>query len=517
MASNSISPHLLLLSLLTCALGEDLLTCLSSGGLRNYTTYHKAPYDELLNFSLNNLRYAGSNIRKPAAIILPGNKDQLVIAVRCCNQGSWTIRLRSGGHSFEAISSYADMRFVIIDLMNLNRVTVDLESETAWVEGGATLGEIYYAIGASSKIHAFPAGMSPTVGCGGHFSGGGNGLLARKYGLSADNVVDAILVDAGGRVLDRETMGEDVFWAIRGGGGGGWGAVYAWKIRLVKVPENVTAFLINRRGTRNLMAKLIYEWQLVAPMLEDEFNININVLGSREITLIFRGLYLGPASKALDSITRVFPRLGVTEGEFKEMSWVESVVYLWGMKEVQTVEDMKNRSTSQKAYYKAKFDYVRDLIPMAGIEGALKMMKKDSGGLLAFVPYGGKMSRIASDAIAFPHREGNMYGILYYMAWNEGDDRRRTKHMDWIRGLYEYMGPFVSKDPRAVYVNCLDLDLGVMEWMKGRDDAVEIAKSWGEKYFVGNYDRLVRIKTLIDPNNVFRHPQSVPPLSRRSL
>ncbi|KAF6174553.1 hypothetical protein GIB67_002794 [Kingdonia uniflora] len=86
--------------------------------------------------------------------------------------------------------------FVLIDLMNLNRVLVDVELKTAWVEAGATLGSC------------------------GHIGGGDWGLKSRKYGLASDNVVNAILVDSNGRLLDRQMMGEDVFWAIRGGGPG---------------------------------------------------------------------------------------------------------------------------------------------------------------------------------------------------------------------------------------------------------------------------------------------------------
>lgn len=134
---NIISLVLLLLYPFIClASGKDLLSCLSSGGVENVTTLQTPNYDHFLNLSLHNIRQYGENILKPFAIILPENKQQLVVSVQCCRNWSWVIRLRSGGHSFESASSFADDPFVIIDLINLNRVTVDLESETAWVEGG---------------------------------------------------------------------------------------------------------------------------------------------------------------------------------------------------------------------------------------------------------------------------------------------------------------------------------------------------------------------------------------------
>ncbi|KAL2935244.1 Berberine bridge enzyme-like 26 [Bienertia sinuspersici] len=69
-----------------------------------------------------------------------------------------------------------------------------------------------------SSVHSFPAGVCFTLGAGSHFSGGGYGNMLRQYGLSIDRIIDAQVVDAKGRLLNCETMGEDLFWAIRGGG-----------------------------------------------------------------------------------------------------------------------------------------------------------------------------------------------------------------------------------------------------------------------------------------------------------
>ena len=78
-----------------------------------------------------------------------------------------------------------------------------IEDETAWIQSGATLGELYYNIAKKSGILGFPAGVCPSVGVGGHFSGGGFGTLLRKYGLAANNVLDAYLIDANGKIMDR--------------------------------------------------------------------------------------------------------------------------------------------------------------------------------------------------------------------------------------------------------------------------------------------------------------------------
>ncbi|KAI3891823.1 hypothetical protein MKX03_008449 [Papaver bracteatum] len=325
---------------------------------------------------------------KPIVIVLPDTKEQLASTVLCSKQASLAIRVRCGGHSYEGLSSVSTNSgelFLIIDVMNLNNVLVDLESETAWVEGGATLGETYQAIAESSHLHGFSAGSCPTVGSGGHISGGGFGLLSRKYGLAADNVVDAILIDANGRFLDRKAMGEDVFWAIRGGGGGVWGIIYAWRVQLVPVPETVTSFILSR-----------------------------------------------PA-EAISTLNREFPELGIAEDDCKEMSWIESVVFFSGLHKGSTVLDLKNRYLDGKGYFNAKSDYVKEPISMRGINTAPRILENEPKGYVILDPYGGIMSKISSDSIPFPHRAGNIFAIQYLVAWNSTENSKKDVFISWIR------------------------------------------------------------------------------------
>ncbi|KAF5183630.1 Berberine bridge enzyme-like, partial [Thalictrum thalictroides] len=139
--------------------------------------------------------------------------------VICSRKHGLHLIIRSGGHDYEGLSYVSDVPFVIVDLLNLQSISVDPKKGTAWVQAGATIGQLYHNIAVKSRTYGFPAGICPTVGIGGHFGGGGYGALLRKYGLAADNIVDARLVNVDGKILDRKSMGEDLFWAIRGGGG----------------------------------------------------------------------------------------------------------------------------------------------------------------------------------------------------------------------------------------------------------------------------------------------------------
>ncbi|KAL9236644.1 hypothetical protein vseg_011286 [Gypsophila vaccaria] len=491
---------------------NSLITCLNDHKLTNFSTNPTKEFNHLHTFSLQNLRL--KQFRKPYAIIVPNTKDELIDSIVCCRETSLEIRVRGAGHSYEGLSSMprGNTPFVIIDMMNLNQVVIDMESESAWVGGGATLGELYTAVAEHSRGQlGFPAGVGPTVGVGGHFSGGGIGVMARKYGLSADNVVDLGLIDGDGRVLGRADMGEDVFWAILGGGGGNFGVVYKWKVQLVKVPPKVTCFRVTKKGPNNQeLAKLVHKWQFIAPKLDDEFYLGVYLTSgtNHEVYVTFVGFYLGPKNEAMSIRNHQFSELDIGEDEYLEMSWIESVLYFSGLPEGSTIHDLKSRYFISKSCVKTKSDYVRDHVSIEGIEGALEMVSMEPKGLLILDPYGGIMGRIKSDAIAFPHREGNLYNILYVAFWGEEEDEDR--YLNWLRRFYNYMTPYVSSNPRAAYVNYVDLDLGTTD-VVGDDNVIEKARNWGEKYFLGNYDRLVKAKTIIDPNNVFNHVQGIHP------
>ncbi|NP_001313194.1 berberine bridge enzyme-like C-1 precursor [Nicotiana tabacum] len=521
----------------------NLSTCLINHNVHNFSMYPTSRnYFNLLDFSLQNLRFAASNMPKPTVIILPNSKEELVSTILCCRQTSYEIRVRCGGHSYEGTSSvsFDGSPFVIIDLMKLDDVSVDLDSETAWAQGGATIGQIYYAIAKASDVHAFSAGSGPTVGSGGHISGGGFGLLSRKFGVAADSVVDALLIDADGRLLDRKAMGEDVFWAIRGGGGGNWGIIYAWKIRLVKVPKIVTTFKISKPGSKQYVAPLLYKWQIVAPNLADDFTLGVQMIpidlpadmkyGNPtpiEICPQFNGLYLGPKTEAVSILNEAFPELNVKNDDAKEMTWIESALFFSDLDNIfgnssDDISHLKERYLGVKICFKGKSDYVKTPFSMDGIMTALVEHEKNPNAFLVFDPYGGAMDKISAQAIAFPHRKGNLFAIQYYAQWNEEDDAKSNEHIEWIRGFYNKMAPFVSSSPRGAYVNYLDMDLGMnmdddyllrnaSSRYSSSVDAVERARAWGEKYFLNNYDRLVKAKTKIDPLNVFRHEQSIPP------
>ncbi|PHT90658.1 hypothetical protein T459_05771 [Capsicum annuum] len=217
---------------------QELLHCLSTYSESNITQNIYNPnsptYTSILEYAQKNPRWWNSS--HPIFIASPRTEAEIRPVILCSKKIGLQIKIKSGGNDYEGISSRSESPFVMLDLSNRTEIKVDLNEETAWVQAGTNLGELYYAIAKRSKVHGFPGGVCFSVGTGGLISGGGLGALTRKFGLAADNVVDARVMDVNGNILDRE-MNDDLFWAVRGGGEASFGVILAWKVKLVRVPE----------------------------------------------------------------------------------------------------------------------------------------------------------------------------------------------------------------------------------------------------------------------------------------
>ncbi|XP_022765035.1 berberine bridge enzyme-like 18 [Durio zibethinus] len=529
------SPHFSMLPLVFAALfslswatspHDDFLRCLSlrsndSSSISKviYTPINSS-YSSVLESTIRNLRFSTRDTPKPLVIVTPLSTSHIQATIYCSRRHGLQIRTRSGGHDFEGLSYVSKVPFIVIDLVNFRSVDVDVENKVAWVQSGAVLGELYYRIAERSRTLAFPAGTCHTVGTGGYFTGGGYGLLFRKYGLAVDNIVDAQLIDVNGRILDRKSMGEDLFWAIRGGGGGSFGIVLAWKLNLVSVPATVTAFTVTKTLEQNAI-KLIHRWQYIAHELPDGIysavslnTVNSSQDGKKTILASFSSLFLGGTDELVSLMQERFPELGLVKEDCIEMSWIESILY-FGQIQNESLEillDRTFRSPLTSPSYKAKSDYVKEPIPEIGLRGLWSRLSEAEVeyAIVGFFAYGGTMDEIPETATPFPHRAGNLYKILYSVGWQEEDNINSERYISWIRTLYSYMSSFVSKSPREAYINYRDLDIGTNK--KGNYTSYAQASVWGRKYFKNNFDRLVRVKTMIDPDNFFRHEQSIPPL-----
>ncbi|KAI6703238.1 hypothetical protein NL676_012374 [Syzygium grande] len=279
-----------------------------------------------------------------------------------------------------------------------------------------------------------------------------------------------------GEYLTMLQWGEDLFWAIRRGGAS-FRVILAWKLKLVPVPGKVTVFTVTKTLEQDA-TRILYKWQQVADKLDEDLFIRVIIQaasggpkGKRTVTTSYNALFLGDVDRLIQVMDKSFPELGLTRNDCIQTSWIGSVLYIAGFPNgTSTVPKVLLQGKSLlKSYFKAKSDFVREPIPEAALLGLWKRYLLDENPFMIWTPYGGMMSRVPESQTPFPHRTGTIFKIQ-------------------------------------------DLDLGMN---RRRNTTFMEASSWGYKYYKGNFYRLAKIKSRVDPDNFFWHEQSIPVIPGR--
>ncbi|KAK9109720.1 hypothetical protein Sjap_017780 [Stephania japonica] len=318
-------------------------------------------------------------------------------------------------------------------------------------------------------------------------------------------------------------MGEDLFWAIRGGGAASFGVVLAWKIKLVAVPPTSESFSTLERTYEEGATDLVYKWQTVATHeVPEELNIEVDIsvrnkndasttgrLG-KMIIATYRIMYLGRSKKLMQLMEDKFAELGMQEKDCKEMSWIESIVYFARFPDgIVPLERLLSRESEySKCTFKVKSDFVTKPLSKTTLEGIWKMLEENEF-VFIMTPWGGRVSAIPEHEIAFPHRDGNLYLIGYLAIWDDNETvEAQEEHLIQVREMYDHMTPYVSNSPRDAYFIYRDLDLG-QNTLNGGSVYSSGCTSWGQQYFKSNCLKLMKVKSNVDPDNYFRDEQTI--------
>ncbi|GKE38953.1 berberine bridge enzyme-like protein 15, partial [Tanacetum coccineum] len=416
-------------------------------------TPNNTTFTPLLNSTAQNLRCIASYAAKPELIFTPLHETHIQTAVSCAKKLGIQLRFRSGGHDYEG-------------------------------QLVALLVSLLFRDAEKSKTHGVPG---------------------RGYALPC--IAEGHTKSYGRRCI---------FWAIRGGGGGSFGVLVSWKLKLVPVPATVTAFNV-RKTLDQGATKILYKWQQVAHTLDEDLFIRVLIQTSqvpnttqRTVSTTYNALFLGDVGRLQEIMKQSFPELGLTKEDCFEMSWLESVLFIAGYPRTVPTDVLLAGKPAFLNYFKAKSDFVVKPIPENGLEGIWERFLEEESPLMIWNPYGGMMAKIPESSIPFPHRNA-IFKIQYVNSWMSPEKEAMDKHVDWIRKLYNYMTQYVSMFPRQAYVNYRDLDLGMND-KNGDDTSFVKASSFGTRYFKDNFNRLVKIKTEFDPDNFFKHEQSIPVL-----
>jgi FAD/FMN-containing dehydrogenase len=228
---------------------------------------------------------AALGVRRPAAIAKVASTADVAACVRLAGGRGVPLAARSGGHSYAGYSTPDGG--VVVDLAALRSVTVAGDG-TAAVGAGARLIDVYSALAAHGR--ALLAGSCASVGIGGSTLGGGIGVLARAYGLTCDQLTGATVVLADGSTVDA---GDDLLWALRGGGGGNGGIVTRFRFSTVPAPA-VTVFRLVFPAART--AAVLHAWSSWMDGAPDRLTALCAVTAGATPTNRISGTWTGPAA-----------------------------------------------------------------------------------------------------------------------------------------------------------------------------------------------------------------------------
>ena len=414
--------------------------------------------------------------KRPGLIVRPKGVADVVTAVNFARDHDLRVSVRGGGHNVagNAVSEGG----LVIDLSRMRSVRVDPGKRSVRVEGGATLGDIDH------ETHAFglgvPIGLVSATGIGGFALHGGYGWLSRKHGLAVDNILAADIVTADGR-LRKASIGEneDLFWAIRGGGGN-FGVVTSFEFRCHPVGPEVwfaAPFYPLEKGEtglrffRDFMDRAPDELSALAVLWNapDETSFPEQARGAP--VLILAACYSGPVEEG-ERVTRRLREIGTP------------VADLSGPMRFLDVQRFFDADYPEGRFYYWKSQYVPemddDVIRLAVRQGAERPSPITS---IDIWPLGGAAGRIDPGATAFSSRKA---AFLYNIESNWDDPGKTNANVSWTRKAFEEMKRLTKGN---TYLN-------FPGFAEEGEDLVKDA-------YGGNYGRLRTVKAKYDPGNLF--------------
>jgi FAD/FMN-containing dehydrogenase len=405
-------------------------------------------------------------------------------AVRWAVAKGVPLRARSGGHSYAGYSNLSNG--VVIDLRQMNSIRVNRRARTATVGAGAQLIDVYAALARQGVT--IPAGSCPSVGISGVSLGGGMGLAARAFGMSADNILGVTIVTADGRIRQVNSRSDpDLLWALRGGGGGNFGVVTQFTFKVHPVPRNVCYFNVSFPWSR--ASDAIAAWQAWAPRAPDQLTSIFHLSAGGGATVAnANGQFMGTTGQVRGLLGPLLSVPGARITALVSKSYLDMQLLLAGCSTIglnacHTVGTSPG-GTLPRESFRAKSDYVTKPLSAAArnvlIQATQSRAAQPGSGALLFDSYGGAINRVAPHATAFVHR--NTLFCIQYLTYDGG--------AGWLGQTHAAMGRYVSGQ---AYQNYIDRDL----------------RHWQQAYYGSNYPRLVRTRRRVDPHHFFKFPQAI--------
>lgn len=404
----------------------------------------------------------------PLIIALCRNTNGVSEAIKYALQNKLPIAVKSGGHCMEGFS--VNDNGMVINLSQMN--TVEFENGDTVVTGpGATLSTLYDKLLPKGRI--IPGGSCAGVGIGGLVLGGGYGLLARKFGLTCDSLLELTLVDGMGNVINSKDD-KELLWACKGGGNGNFGVVTSMKFKTHKAPATLQSFRFTTKNADVAKVKtLLQKWFEVSALLPVSC-FSAFVLNRKTVYIL-----LTNADKHNPEIQKTVEQLSALSAKTtntKPQPLAGALKVFYGRPSPMF---FKNASAG---LYKSFTDIE------ACIGNVIETVIKTPGMIYQVNTLGGNIQNAAVETTAaFPHRAFPFFSELQTYWETEKQAPRLLERFQQVQEM------FAANGITAQYRNYPDTNF----------------KNWEQSYYGAGYARLQQIKKKYDPANSFRYEQSI--------
>jgi FAD/FMN-containing dehydrogenase len=420
--------------------------------------------------------------RRPSVIVQAAGVDDIAPAIALARESGLPLAIRGGGHNVAGNGTVDDG--ILLDMGRLNGVEVDPAARLVRVAAGATLRDIDLATEPFGLV--VPIGVVSGTGIAGLTLGGGIGWLVRRHGLTIDNLVSAdVVLATGERVTASETDHPDLFWGLRGGGGN-FGVVSSFTFRAHPLDHDALAgtLIYERPRWRDALAS----FAALAPELPDDLSVLMTLLvppadwelGDR-VLLLMGFAWAGADRVAGEAVVR-----RLQDACAPDVAVLDPTRWLT----FQSAFDAALPKGSRAYWRNASFDRLDEAI----IDELVEWCGAQTYGTAVDLHHmGGAFGRVPEDATAYPSRAAE-YLLNIYGFWT--DPAEDADRIAWVKRFSTAM------DRHAMvgqYVNFL-----------GHDEADARSKALGA-YGPAKYERLVAVKRMYDPENLFRINHNIPP------
>ncbi|MDP9264860.1 MAG: BBE domain-containing protein, partial [Chloroflexota bacterium] len=368
------------------------------------------------------------------------------------------------------------------------------------VGAGVRLIDLYDAVAARGQ--GVPAGSCPTVGVTGLTLGGGVGVLSRAWGLTCDDLVAAQVVTADGQVRECDTTREpDLFWALRGGGGGSFGVVTSLTVRTHAVGDLALGFLTWPWARA---AAVIAGWQAWMSRAPDPLWSTLHLeAGTSGGSVSIHAVHTGSARDISSQLDGLVALAGAPSYRESGTRSYRDVMLLEAGCLGRSVAQCHLQGTTPEGQLGRDTFIARSVVAptalsssatAALVDGVGSVIGRSDVGSAAVLldSLGGAVSRVAPSDTAFVHRSAFAIAQLYGSWGAAAPGAVADATASWLRQLHATVRPLIGP---GAYVNYADPEL----------------PDWEDAYWGANYARLRQVKAKYDPDRIFDFPQAVRP------